>query len=176
MTESAPQGDSICLSCGLCCDGSIFTHITLALSDRVDVLEAAGVVLTKKDERTEVRLRCTALEGTCCTIYEDRPVRCGLFTCALHRRHASGEISTDEALATIDKTRELQRKVHDGLAAMLDDGDVRSPGRSFSDMIERMQAMLNDAPDRQALEQANALTLLYAKAFDQRISSLFRNQ
>ena len=173
MSDTASE--SICLSCGLCCDGSIFTRITLALSDRVDILEAAGVVLSKKDERTEMRLRCTALDGTCCTIYEDRPVRCGLFTCALHRRHSAGEVGTDEALATIAKTRELQAKVLDGLAAMLDDGDVRAPGRSFSDLIERMQAMLNDAPDRRAVEEAHALTLLYAKAFVQRISSLFRN-
>lgn len=169
------MSESICLSCGLCCDGSIFRHVTLALSDRVDVLEAAGVVLTTKENRTQLPLSCAALDGTCCTIYDDRPVRCGLFTCALHRRHAADEIDTDEALATIATTRELQRKVHNGLATMLDDPDVAAPGRSFSEMIERMQAMLNEAPDRQALEEAHTLTLLYAKAFDQRISSLFRN-
>lgn len=173
--DTGADGESICLSCGLCCDGTMFKRITLALSDRTEVLERAGVVLTTKGNRTEMPLRCAALDGTCCTIYADRPVRCGLFTCALHRRHAAGEIDTDEALATIAKTRALQRKVHDGLARMFGEDDVTGPGRSFGDLIERMQSMLDAAPDREALVEANSLTLLYATALDRRISALFRN-
>ena len=173
--DQATVEESICLSCGLCCDGTMFTRITLALSDRTNVLEAAGVVLTTKENRTQMQLRCAALDGTCCTIYEDRPVRCGLFTCALHRRHAAGEIDTDEALATIAKTRELQRKVHDGLARMFGEDEVTGPGRSFADLIDRMQSMLDASPDREALVEANSLTLLYATALDRRISTLFRN-
>jgi Fe-S-cluster containining protein len=173
--DHADDGESICLSCGLCCDGTMFKRITLALSDRTEPLARAGVVLIAKENRTEMPLRCAALDGTCCTIYADRPVRCGLFTCALHRRHAAGEISTDEALATITKTRELQHKVHRGLARLFGEDDVTGPGRSFGDMIDRMQAMLDDAPDREAVVEANSLTLLYATALDRRITALFRN-
>ena len=169
------MSDSICLSCGLCCDGTMFKRITLALSDRGDVLASAGVKLISKGDRREMPLRCAALDGTCCTIYEDRPVRCGLFTCALYRRHAAGEISTDEALATIAKTQELQRKVHAGLATMLEDEGLQAPGTSFGDMVERMQAQLDAAPDREAVVEANSLTLLYATALDRRITALFRN-
>lgn len=167
--------DSICLSCGLCCDGTMFSQVTLALSDSVETLEAAGVVLITKDDRTTLPLRCAALDGTCCSIYADRPVRCGLFTCALYRRHDAGEISTDEALATIAKTRELQRKVHAGLATMLGDTDTAAPGRSFAHLTTELTALLDNAPDREALVEANSLTLLYTSALDQRISSLFRN-
>lgn len=147
------------------------------MSDRTDVLEAAGVTIGTKDGRSHIPLRCGALDGTCCSVYADRPVRCGLFTCALYRRHEAGEVTEEEALAIIAKTRALQAIVHARLAAFLSHEPDRSQiGRSFAALTEEFRDRIETAADPEATREANSLTLMYVSAFDQRISRLFRNE
>lgn len=168
--------DSICLSCGLCCSGALFRFVALAASDNTAVLEAAGVVLTTKDDRPALPLPCAAHDGSCCTVYADRPVRCGLFTCALHRRHEAGEVPTDEALAEIATTVELYGIVRSRLQHFLHAVDAPVPSNpSLADLVGGLKAVIESAPDPEAVKEALSLTLMYTTALDQRLSRYFRN-
>jgi hypothetical protein len=49
---------------------------------------------------------CGALEGTRCTVYDERPESCRRFVCDLLDRSMRGELSLDAALAHVRAARD----------------------------------------------------------------------
>jgi hypothetical protein len=102
----------LCTSCGLCCDGGIFSHV--------------GV---KEEERSRVRLAVLPGEGTltfpckhlverACAVYEDRPRGCKRFRCKLLTSVEEGKVSLEAALGAVHRIT----GVHDELLAALPKG------------------------------------------------------
>lgn len=98
---------SICIGCGLCCDGTVVTH--LAVSDESDLgapLRALGVELLVAAEPPVFELPCPALDRGVCTIFHrHRPHACGQFECGVLIDHEAGVIGRSEALERIDALR-----------------------------------------------------------------------
>ena len=65
-------------------------------------------------------LPCPKVEGTICTIYEQRPAACAGYKCALLKRYVAGNISLDSALAVVEETRQrlaaLEKELPAGVA------------------------------------------------------------
>jgi hypothetical protein len=109
-------GESICIGCGLCCDGTLLSH--LAVSDESDLgmpLRAMGVELIAVAEPPVFELPCPAVEHGTCTIHHlHRPRACCQFECSLSRAVLDGEIDPDAARAVIAGTLEVRAAVGDG--------------------------------------------------------------
>ena len=109
---------SLCLSCGLCCDGTMFevAAITPAeakrYGDRVNV-SADGKHLT---------LPCSALDGCKCTTYLDRPAICSDFKCLPLASLDQGLITEAQAQEAIAEVRGRKRRV----AELMGSRDERS--------------------------------------------------
>lgn len=107
---------SICVGCGLCCDGSLLSH--LAVSDESDLgmpLRALGVELIVIAEPPVFELPCPAVEHGTCTIHHlHRPRACSQFECSLSRAVLDGEIDPDAARAVIARTLVVRDEVGDG--------------------------------------------------------------
>jgi hypothetical protein len=100
MTEDPDtRSGSICLGCGLCCDGTVVTH--LAVSDESDLglpLRGLGVELIYEADPPVFALPCPAVAAGECTIYElHRPHACHAYECALSTSVLNGERSPVEA-------------------------------------------------------------------------------
>jgi uncharacterized protein len=97
----------LCQRCGLCCDGTLFTHVPLrpeerepARRHRLDVGEIA-------DGTPVLRQCCSALRDRRCTLYAQRPEACRRYGCRLFSELAGGRVSQDEALAVVDRAHAL---------------------------------------------------------------------
>lgn len=97
----------LCLECGLCCDGTLFRHVSLDAGEGA-ALVALGIGVGAKKQREVMWLPCGKLEGRCCTIYEARPQGCRRFVCALGRRLVAKELTDGAALAIV---REMQARL-----------------------------------------------------------------
>lgn len=97
---------TLCTSCGLCCDGSLFTQVPLS-ADEVALLRRRGLPLLVNGERRALTQRCAALAGSSCTIYEERPEGCRRYRCMLHAALAGDEVGLEEALALARQTHAL---------------------------------------------------------------------
>ena len=86
----------LCLSCGLCCDGSLFQLVKLEPGEA-----QSGLRLVPAHDA--FAQPCGCLTGTRCDIYDDRPAACRRFRCRL-LAHV-GPIGP--ALAIVARTREL---------------------------------------------------------------------
>ncbi len=97
--------ESLCRSCGLCCDGTLFSKVPLNFSEVVP--EAKLKVITNGFGARSIPQRCAALEGTLCQVYSERPVVCRRYECSLLVALRDNEVGIDEAMATIDRARTL---------------------------------------------------------------------
>ena len=98
---------TLCLHCGLCCDGTLFTHVSLRRSEAAP-LKALGLPVREREDGSPVLpQRCAALEGRSCTAYAQRPEGCRRYQCHLATALSEGEVSLDEALAVVDGAHAL---------------------------------------------------------------------
>jgi Fe-S-cluster containining protein len=111
--------DTLCLQCGLCCNGVLFGDVRPEAGDR-SPLFAGG--------RARVSQPCPALNSaTCaCVIYAERPARCRKFECKQLLAARAGEIAAAAALKKIRAAQKLAGKV-EVLLAELDFNDTRLP-------------------------------------------------
>jgi hypothetical protein len=97
----------LCRGCGLCCDGSLFTHVGLE-PEEVDQLHALGIPTRTLLSGTEVLpQRCSALKGRECQIYADRPSSCAAYNCVLAASLLEGQVTLEEAQAVVKKAQRL---------------------------------------------------------------------
>ncbi len=107
---------SICIGCGLCCDGTVVTH--LALRDESDLgapLRGLGVEIIAAAEPPVFELPCPAVCDGVCTIHDlHRPSACSQFECKLSRAVLDGRVAADEARLIIGATLRLRQEVATG--------------------------------------------------------------
>lgn len=98
-----PLTDTLCLQCGLCCNGVLFADVRPEPGDESPLF--AG--------RSRVNQPCPAfnLDTCACAIYRERPVRCRQFECHQLLGVRAGEITPEAALKRIRTTRKLAAKV-----------------------------------------------------------------
>ncbi len=109
------DSDSICLECGLCCNGVIFAKGQLQPSDDVKRLRSLGLKFapnSKPAARNPKFLQpCAAFDGCRCNIYSERPHYCQQFECLLLKSVIDGRTEKAAALRTIRTARQRVEKV-----------------------------------------------------------------
>ncbi|MFT3711069.1 MAG: YkgJ family cysteine cluster protein [Archangium sp.] len=101
---------SLCLSCGLCCDGTMFRVVKLHEGEAERL--RSRVKLT--EDKSHIPQRCSALRGDlCCGVYEDRPKICRAFRCLALAGLDSGRMTAAESQELIDETLGRRRALAD---------------------------------------------------------------
>lgn len=107
---------SICIGCGLCCDGTVVTH--LAVADESDLgapLRMLGVEIAAAAEPPVFALPCPAVAQGCCTIHGlHRPSACAQFECRVSASVLDGSMTVETARATIADAFSLRDEVAAG--------------------------------------------------------------
>jgi Fe-S-cluster containining protein len=107
---SPSDASTLCVSCGLCCNGVLFDHAK-AEPEEVPRLQAFGLEPRLVEEKLQFGLPCRHLDCGRCTIYEDRFAICRSFRCSLLKRLGAGDVALREALATVGKAKAMVARV-----------------------------------------------------------------
>ncbi len=127
------EKQSLCLQCGMCCNGVIFSNLRLTPED--DAARLSRLLPLKRmrargraegDARFQFLQPCAALVEGRCTIYGDRPGYCREFECLLLQRVTSGTMGTDDALKKLKRMLRLVRQAG-RLLELLRDGNRKQP-------------------------------------------------
>ena len=105
-----PHASELCTDCGICCNGTLFSSVTL---DAAAIVTARAHHLPILETASECRLElpCPALHGVLCGIYEDRPEPCADYACELLLSVHNEELSFDDAREIIEHTRTIHERV-----------------------------------------------------------------
>ncbi len=107
---------SICIGCGLCCDGTVVSH--LAVADESDLgapLRMLGVEIMAAAEPPVFALPCPAVADGRCTIHGlHRPSACAQFECRVSAAVLDGSMTIGTARTTIDHALSLRDEVAAG--------------------------------------------------------------
>ncbi len=141
--RSGDPAERLCLSCGLCCDGSLFWAVEL---------EAGETVPDGGENGGRLPQPCSFHDGGRCGIYAARPGQCRAFVCGVLRAVLDGARDAAWAETRIAAMRHLLAGLEDVLpgegalygraAAYLEDADslpddprIRARVAVFKDMI-----------------------------------------
>ncbi len=104
------NAQSICQTCGLCCDGTLFAYVLLKAGDNnPHIAEATKTIFG--DGQAGITQPCRFHRKQLCSIYDlGRPHSCKAFRCMLLRRYTNREVTKEEALGQIAETlRKIDR-------------------------------------------------------------------
>jgi len=153
----ADQEQEICVSCGICCGGAMFSHVELHDDD----IASKYVVLdlSIKDDKFQFNLPCNAFSQTSgCQIYEyRRPDMCHKFYCRLMKKFKKNKIGKVEALKIVTSAKNRINGLHEaaaktGLFSEAELGNIRC-------IINRMKEELSTT---EALKKYPDLYLKYS--------------
>lgn len=123
----ASPAEDLCLSCGLCCDGSVFDAVSMH-DDDAPVLDGLLGVETRVAPGAPAgqggvrffRQACAQLGADgACGCYAVRPVMCRRFTCKLQRRLEAGVVSREDAHEIVRDMKSLRARALDVMARLL---------------------------------------------------------
>ncbi len=151
--EPASRGN-LCLTCGLCCDGSIFADVKLLPGENADRLLSLGIPLQTQNARARKgsvsagkRWRftqpCAALDGCSCKIYASRPQYCRQFECLLLKKLVSGDVDYARAERLVRFARR-QIGTIDQLLRSLGQTDDKALASRFRELTKRLEKGQSD--------------------------------
>jgi Fe-S-cluster containining protein len=155
-----PDSNSLCLECGLCCNGVIFADVQLQPDDDAARLRELGLAFVRNQKskvgNEKFKQPCTAFEGCRCKIYGEHPRYCREFECLLLKSVKAGDTETAEAVRIIRSALQRVKKVK-RLLRELGDADESV---ALSKRFRRMKRQLENGPlDDEASEKFGGLTL-----------------
>lgn len=98
---------NICLECGLCCDGTMFSRLPPVFDDPTSGRirpEGGGPALVHPAGPAQP---CPA-HRYACSVYRERPGACHHYECALRLRLAGGEVTHEVAQSLVNRARALR--------------------------------------------------------------------
>lgn len=142
-TEETPV-QSICLSCGMCCDGTLFDFAPIKPEDDLSALLAAGNTVVKREAESHLNLPCAAHIDNRCQIYnQPRPTICHTYHCLLLKRYSNEKISYEEAQVKVIRAQELKDNYKTVLARIAPESR-NMPVVESKKLIPEHEAMLAD--------------------------------
>lgn len=169
--------ETLCLACGLCCNGVLFADVKLRAGDsaaRARLLELPTSPTVKRAAPASPRVRalpqpCPAFDGCRCRIYADRPQHCRAFECLLLQAVKAGRLQPSAALRTIRHARRRAARV-EHLLGQLGDTEVQLTLKvRFRRTSERLEQIGADRAQAELYAQltlaVHQLNLLLSEAF-----------
>ena len=104
MTDSS----KLCLSCGLCCDGTLIGHVQL---DPEELLQVKSVMEIEDENSNGFFLQPCKKYCDGCTIYSQRPTPCASFKCGLLNSFDMREISFSQTAEIIKEVKKQKAAI-----------------------------------------------------------------
>lgn len=154
--ETTPPA-SICVGCGLCCDGTLHPHTIMEAGDE-DSVRTLGLVPVERDGRPCFAQPCAKFSGVICTIYDRRPRACRRYRCKLLKKVEEGAVNVAEARKRIETTKSL-------IARVCSDSPESLTAEGRAALGKRLKENALQSLDGNARQRA-ARTLLAVSAID----------
>lgn len=129
---------SLCLECGLCCNGVIFADVELQPAE-AQRLKAQSLVSSQDNGPVKLLQPCAAFDGCRCRIYSDRPTYCRQFECLLLKNVQSGKVTRLAASRIVRTAKDRAEKVRTLLRELGDTDEQNALSLRFQRAAKRYE-------------------------------------
>lgn len=173
------SGETLCLACGLCCDGTLFDNVQLKPGDDAKKLKSLGLPVEVTRAQTPITLFRQPCAGLCadrtCRVYADRPSQCRRFECGVFKDAQAGRITFAVALRLVKRARRQADNVRRLLGKLGDTDEHRSLSERFRRTQRRLETGGADAAAADTFAElslaVHGLKLLAHEKFYTRVDS-----
>ncbi len=162
--SAANPGSDLCLSCGLCCNGVLYSHLRLS-PDEPSITSPPNLLPFLDDDGRGWSQPCPCYQGRECHIYDLRPRICRAYQCHVLQDYANGSLTLEEAMERIAEAQALVRSIEENLDA----GQTAEPlWRRAADLIAEAHSASSpeNGVEPALLMDLAALRVLLQKNFD----------
>jgi Fe-S-cluster containining protein len=118
---------NICIGCGLCCDGTMFSWVDLKPQDNQTSLSRLGLSVKSAEGPLQFKQPCAASTDGRCAIYETRPCACREFRCELRIKYDAGAITLSKAQSSIAEAISLRDNIRGHRAVLEEIAAAKEP-------------------------------------------------
>lgn len=118
----------LCLSCGICCEGTFFSYGPLQDDEPVDDYRRAGLEIQELENgERRMPLPCKQFKDGKCQTYECRPISCQEYRCRLIRRLERGAVDLETALGRVEVAKSKRARLQAKIAQAPELADLSFP-------------------------------------------------
>jgi len=167
MGEAVDDATTLCLACGICCEGVLHNH-AVAAPEELERIARLGIGLHEKREYPAFALPCPCHVDRCCTVYDQRPKACGVYKCSLLQAAQEGKRSFSEAHRIVEQVREVLGRIYGTIGSREQELRIWDQARNF--LSERREESASEDAFRRGnaalLLDLNVLALLCGRHFE----------
>lgn len=109
--EVSSEEQAICVTCGMCCDGTLFMHAHLNAGERGNLPEKIERQSYSKGGKDYFRLPCRYFKGWC-TIYDrERADVCSGYRCQLLKNFEAGKITLETGMKVVFDAINMRKEI-----------------------------------------------------------------
>ena len=114
----APENEqAVCLTCGFCCDGTLFGHAVLKAGEKGSLPALIEKNIFMIEGKDYFRLPCLYFNSKCTIYGNSRADVCDSYRCRLLRDMADGKIQQGEALEIVRRARLMRQEIREAYKA-----------------------------------------------------------
>ena len=160
------DSSNICLSCGLCCDGTLIGFVQLGYEELPELRK----IMEIEDENGK-GFFLQPCDNFCdgCNIYSKRPKQCANFKCGLLKSIEQKELKVDSAIEIINVTKQIKLAIENKLA--IHQFELESP--SFYFKMAELKKLLQKKESESSLTQKHLELISDLEELDSLLSKNF---
>ncbi|MBV6396444.1 MAG: hypothetical protein HFACDABA_02042 [Anaerolineales bacterium] len=165
LPNTLTNANQLCVECGLCCTGHLFTHLTLKPGEEA---KADFLGLEHSDPAAKIRLvfPCHLWNGNC-SIYAhpSKPNICDAYQCGLLKKVTAQQVDLPEALKAV---RQIKQVISE-LEPMLEGKPDQAFLKRLIDQVSSLESSGHGNADELNFRlKAGVVLVLFKKYFDRR--------
>lgn len=173
LKQGPPDEQTICVTCGFCCDGTLFLHAHLNPGERGvgDLPEWIEENSFDEGGKDFFRLPCHYFSEKC-TIYDrKRAYVCGSYRCQLLKDFADGKVTLDDAQKTVTEAMRLRAEIIEEYHRVSSDKrDI-----NFRELLIKLVKIVKAASDKEPVGLDYDLLLVRCNIFEALLIKNFRS-
>jgi len=113
----------VCITCGFCCDGTLFLHACLNTGERGNLPEKIEESSFTEEGKDYFHLPCNYFSEKCIIYDKNRAQVCSSFRCQLLKDLATGKLTNGEALSIVSEAKHMRRELMELFGTISDKGN-----------------------------------------------------
>ena len=109
--ENSKNEQDICISCGFCCDGTLFHQAILQPGEKGSLPEKIEQAYFKKEDQEFFKLPCLYFDQKCTIYDQEKAIICSAFRCQLLNDFSENKISLKTAKEIVRNSKNTREEL-----------------------------------------------------------------